>query len=51
MYNYRRHVNNYFPRRPVNNYFLYTTSNPNRSKNARFEGITRDDHDGMPLHV
>ena len=39
------------PRRPVNAYFLYTAPNSNRSKNTRFEGITRDDRDEMPLHV
>ena len=39
------------PRRPVNAYFLYTAPNSNRSKNARFKGITRHDRDEMALHV
>ena len=30
VYNYRRHVNNYFRRRPMNAYFLYTAPNANR---------------------
>ena len=29
-FHYRRHVNNYFRRRPVNAYFLYTAPNANR---------------------
>ena len=44
-------VNHYFHYRRENDYFLYIVPNPNRSENARFEGITRDDRDEMPLHV
>ena len=42
MYHYFHYCceNDYFPRRPVNDYFLYIIPNPNRSENARFEGIT-----------
>ena len=50
MYLYRRRER-LLPRRPVNAYFLYTAPKSNRSKNARFKGITRDDRDEMALHV
>ena len=50
-FHYRRHVNNYFPRRPVNDYFLYIVPNPNRSENARFKGITAETMTRGRMHV
>ena len=50
MYDYRCQDREYLyrrreqllPRRPVNAYFLYTAPKSNRSKNARFKGITAE---------